>query len=149
MGGNEVCRVSRRTNIFVRRCAALALITIEQGNRGRAPQDEGELPGKVYGILEPGIRTACSKRGDLMSGVACEDNPPMNKPLHAPALKLIYRYPFEFEFLVSQHAFDPRPHILRKPFNGGVRVWDKLQIDAPYVVGLAVKQRGLSGMECR
>ncbi|MGY4300173.1 hypothetical protein ACVWXN_008268 [Bradyrhizobium sp. i1.4.4] len=50
---------------------------------------------------------------------------------------------------MTEHARDPRPHVLRLLLDDGIGIAIELEIDAPDVVGLTVQQRGAAGMKRR
>ena len=129
--------------------AALGVIALEQRFRRSPAQHAVELPGEILGVLEPGIGAARAERRDLMRGIAGEDHAAMDEPVHAPALELVERDPFELELVVAEHARDPRPHILRLLFDRGIGIAAELQIDAPDIVGLLVQQRRAAGVKRR
>jgi hypothetical protein len=73
----------------------------------------------------------------------------MDEAIHAPALEFVERYPFELELVVSEHARNARPHVLRLLLDNRIGIAIELEVDAPDVVGLPVQQRRTSRMEGR
>ncbi len=129
--------------------AALDMVALEQARRRGAAQHAIELPGQVLGVLQPGIGAARAEGRDLMRGIARENHPAVEEAIHPPALEFVERDPLELELVVTEHARDPRPHVLRLLLDDGIGIAIELEIDAPDIVGLPVQQRGAAGMKRR
>ena len=84
-----------------------------------------------------------------MRGIAGKNHPAVEEAIHPPALEFVERDPLELELVVTEHARDPRPHVLRLLLDDGIGIAIELEIDAPDVVGLTVQQRGAAGMKRR
>jgi hypothetical protein len=70
--------------------------------------------------------------------------------VHAPTLEGINADPFQLEFaIVAQHGLDARDDVLRLLFLFRIGLPAELEVDAVNVVGFAVQQHRLPGMERR
>ena len=136
-------------NVIVGGEAAFDVIGLEQRRRRLTAQHAIELPGQIFRVLKAGIGAPRAERRDLMCSIAGEDDAAVDEAVHAPALELVERNPFELELVVTQHACDPRPHIVGLLLDRGIGIAAELQVDAPDVVRLLVQQRRTSGVERR
>ena len=128
---------------------AFEVVGIEQALRRLALDDESELPGEIFRILDAGIGAARAERRHLMRGISCEDHAPMHEAFQAAALERIDGHPFEREIVMPQHLPKAGDHALRRLLGFRIRIGSKLQIDAPDIVRLFVQQGRASLMERR
>src|SRR5207237_3810425 len=99
--GHEIGRSRRLADVLVRRRTPLGVIGLEQTFRRRAAQHAIELPGDVLSVFQPGIGAACAEWRNLMRGIAGKDHAAMDETVHAPALELVERTPFEIALVVA------------------------------------------------
>ena len=128
---------------------ALDFVARNQPLPALALDECGKLPGQILGILNAGIGAAGAERRHLMRGIADEDHPIMHEAVEPPAIEGVDRDPFQLVGMRRQDLVEARTDPLRVLLGDRVGIGTKLQIDTPDVVGLAVHQRRLAGMERR
>ena len=136
-------------DILVRGLDALDFVARNQPLPAFAFDEGGKLPRQILGVLNAGIGAAGAERRHLMRGIADEDHPIMHEAVEAAAIEGVDRDPFQLVGMRRQHFVETRTDPLRLLLGDRVGIGTKLQIDAPDVVGLAVHQRRLAGMEGR
>ncbi len=149
-GRDEVGRAGRVQDIFARGGAALAAIGVEQAGRCLAFQNQRELPGEIVGIGHGRVAAARAERRDDVRGIAGEDRPAMDEPLHHAAGEGVDAGPLVLPAGVgTEDLAQPPVDILRLLLFLGIGVAAELEIDPQHVVGLAVQQHRVGRMERR
>ena len=79
--------------ILAGRGHALGVIGLEQGLGGPLPQDEGQLPGRVLGVVDAGVQPPGPKRRHEVGTVASQQDPPGLHALGLTAVEGVERLP--------------------------------------------------------
>ena len=147
---NEVGGARRVQQVFVRGVFTLLSVGVEQGIRRLAVDNQLEFPCKVLGILHAAVGAAGPEWRYAVRRVAGKEDAAMPEFLHAQAGEGIDADPFQFEFrILAQERLDARDDFFRLPFSDRIGIPAKLEIDTPYIVGLAVQQNRLVRMKGR
>ena len=149
-GCDEIGAARGIEDVLARRRAALAAITVEQRLGRLAGRDQGELPGKVVDIGDRAVAAARAERRHDVGGIAGEDHAAMDEALQHAAGKGVDAGPFVLPArLGTEHQAQPAIDVLGLLLLLGVGIAAELEVDAQHIVGLAVQQHRVGGMERR
>src|SRR5439155_14374028 len=150
LGGDEIGAARRGEDVLIGGERPLAVIAVEQALRSLARQDELQFPRKIVDILDAAVRAARAERRYQVRRVADEQRATPAERVHAAALEGVHARPLDLEArILAEHGAQSRQDALRLFLLFRIGIPTQLEIDAPYVVGLAMQQRRLVAVKRR
>src|SRR5439155_20573603 len=150
LGGDEIGAARRGEDVLIGGERPLAVIAVEQALRSLARQDELQFPRKIVDILDAAVRAARAERRYQVRRIADEQRATPAERMHAAALEGLDARPLDLEARVlAEHSAQPRQDPFRLFLLFRIRIPTQLEVDAPYIVGLAMQQGRLIGVERR
>uniref|UniRef100_A0A0N4Z6B8 Phenol hydroxylase n=1 Tax=Parastrongyloides trichosuri TaxID=131310 RepID=A0A0N4Z6B8_PARTI len=149
LGRDEVGGARGVQDVLVGRVLALGAVAVDQRFGRLARQHQLQLPRQVFGILHAAIGAARAEGRDAVGGVAGEHDAAVAELVHALAGKGVDADPFQLELRVGpEQRADARQHVLGRCARRCRAAGAAARIGSD-VVGLAVQQHGLVGVEGR
>jgi len=97
----------RDVQIF-RRCGVpFVVVAVEQRLGRPSAEHEGELPGGVLRVQDPGVQASGAERGYQMRGVAGDENTTHPHPVYEPGVEAVHRLPHDLVLPGADDLPDP------------------------------------------
>jgi hypothetical protein len=127
----------------------LVVVAVQQRLRRPPAEHEGELPGRVLGVEDPGVQAAGAERGEQVGGVAGHEHAAHPHPVHDAGVEPVDRLPDDLVVPVADDLADPPVESSRGLLGRQVEVRRDLPVDPEGRVGAGVDEHLAAGVPLR